>query len=161
MMDIKLIASDMDDTLLNSNVTISERNAKAIKSALAAGKIFLIATGRMYVSARPYAQKLGLDVPLVRKRRHNQPCLQRVTAQSQRLTPCCCFKLLAHNNVHQLQAKEHKEAFNKAACNQTAQSYDLQHVRNIFNNKKQHTSCQPQGGKIVHFFLQNNHHAIL
>ena len=65
MMDIKLIASDMDDTLLNSNVTISERNAKAIKSALAAGKIFLIATGRMYVSARPYAQKLGLDVPLV------------------------------------------------------------------------------------------------
>ena len=65
MMDIKLIASDMDDTLLNSNVTISERNAKAIKSALAAGKIFLIATGRMYVSARPYAQRLGLDVPLV------------------------------------------------------------------------------------------------
>ena len=40
MMDIKLIASDMDDTLLNSTVTISERKAKAIKSALAAGKIF-------------------------------------------------------------------------------------------------------------------------
>ena len=64
-MDIKLIASDMDDTLLNSEVKISERNAKAIKSALAAGKIFLIATGRMYVSARPYAENLGLDVPLV------------------------------------------------------------------------------------------------
>ena len=64
-MEIKLIASDMDDTLLNSNVQISERNARAIKSALAAGKIFLIATGRMYVSARPYAEKLGLDVPLV------------------------------------------------------------------------------------------------
>lgn len=25
----------------------------------------MIATGRMYVSVRPYAQKLGLDVPLV------------------------------------------------------------------------------------------------
>lgn len=64
-MEIKLIASDMDDTLLNSSVQISERNARAIKSALAAGKIFLIATGRMYVSARPYAEKLGLDMPLV------------------------------------------------------------------------------------------------
>ena len=64
-MEIKLIASDMDDTLLNSDVKISERNAKAIEAALKAGKIFLIATGRMYVSARPYAEKLGLDVPLV------------------------------------------------------------------------------------------------
>ncbi len=64
-MEIKLIASDMDDTLLNKNCEISLRNAQAIKSAIAAGKIFLIATGRMYVSAQPYAQRLGLDVPLV------------------------------------------------------------------------------------------------
>lgn len=64
-MEIKLIASDMDDTLLNNRWQISERNAAAIKKAIAAGKIFLIATGRMYVSVRPYAESLGLDVPLV------------------------------------------------------------------------------------------------
>lgn len=64
-MEIKLIACDMDDTLLNKDVQISPRNAAAIKKAAAAGKIFLIATGRMYVSARPYALSLGLDVPLV------------------------------------------------------------------------------------------------
>ena len=64
-MEIKLIASDMDDTLLNSKCQISARNEAAIKSALAAGKIFLLATGRMYVSVRPYAERLGLDVPLV------------------------------------------------------------------------------------------------
>lgn len=64
-MEIKLIASDMDDTLLNSDCQISARNAAAVKNALAAGKIFLFATGRMYVSARPYAERLGLDVPLV------------------------------------------------------------------------------------------------
>lgn len=64
-MQIKLIASDMDDTLLNKNCQLSERNAAAIKKALAKGIIFLIATGRMYVSARPYALNLGLDVPLV------------------------------------------------------------------------------------------------
>ena len=64
-MEIKLIASDMDDTLLNSKCQISKRNAAAIKAALAAGKIFLFATGRMYVSVKPFAERLGLDVPLV------------------------------------------------------------------------------------------------
>ena len=57
--------SDMDDTLLNSKCQISERNERAIRQALAAGKVFLLATGRMYVSVKPYAERLGLDVPLV------------------------------------------------------------------------------------------------
>ena len=64
-MQIKLIASDMDDTLLNHDNKISERNANAIRSALAKNVIFMIATGRMFCSARPYALDLGLDVPLV------------------------------------------------------------------------------------------------
>lgn len=64
-MAIKLIASDMDDTLLDKDCKISARNAEAIKKAVADDIIFLIATGRMYVSARPYALNLGLDVPLV------------------------------------------------------------------------------------------------
>ena len=64
-MAIKLIASDMDDTLLNSETKLSERNATAIRKAIDAGIVFLIATGRMYVSVKPYADSLGLDVPLV------------------------------------------------------------------------------------------------
>ena len=44
-MEIKLIASDMDDTLLNKDCQISPRNEAAIRKALDAGKIFLIATG--------------------------------------------------------------------------------------------------------------------
>ena len=64
-MAIKLIASDMDDTLLNSKTKLSERNAAAIRKAIDAGIVFLIATGRMYVSVKPYADALGLDVPLV------------------------------------------------------------------------------------------------
>ena len=64
-MQIKLIASDMDDTLLNCEHKISERNAKAIQSAIDNGVIFMLATGRMYCSARPHALNLGLDVPLV------------------------------------------------------------------------------------------------
>lgn len=64
-MEIKLIACDMDGTLLDSNRNISERNKKAIAKCIAAGKTFIIATGRMYIAARPYALQLGLDVPIV------------------------------------------------------------------------------------------------
>ena len=64
-MTVKLIASDMDDTLLNSDTKISERNAAAIRKAIDKGIIFMIATGRMYVSVKPFADALGLDVPLV------------------------------------------------------------------------------------------------
>ncbi|MGI6262373.1 MAG: Cof-type HAD-IIB family hydrolase [Succiniclasticum sp.] len=64
-MSIKLIASDMDGTLLSSDIAISETNKAAIRQAVEQGLVFLIATGRMYVSAQPYAADLGLDVPLV------------------------------------------------------------------------------------------------
>ena len=64
-MTVRLIASDMDDTLLNSDTKISAGNAAAIHAAMDKGIIFMIATGRMYVSVKPYADALGLDVPLV------------------------------------------------------------------------------------------------
>ncbi|NCD08365.1 MAG: HAD family phosphatase [Negativicutes bacterium] len=64
-MGIKLIASDMDGTLLNDKGEISQRNAAAIRKAIDAGVIFTIATGRMYCSIEPFAEKLGLDVPLI------------------------------------------------------------------------------------------------
>ena len=40
-MAVRLIASDMDDTLLNSKIFISERNAAAIHKAIAKGVVFL------------------------------------------------------------------------------------------------------------------------
>lgn len=64
-MSIKLIATDMDDTLLDRDFNISKRNAEAIQMAMDKGVIVMIATGRMYRSARPYALELGLEVPLV------------------------------------------------------------------------------------------------
>lgn len=64
-MAIKLIASDMDDTLLNSHHKISDENKLAIKKAIDAGVIFLIATGRLYKGAVPFARDLGLDIPMI------------------------------------------------------------------------------------------------
>ena len=43
-MKIKMIASDMDDTLLNNERKISPRNLAAIKRALAAGIVCLLYT---------------------------------------------------------------------------------------------------------------------
>ena len=45
---IKLIASDMDGTLLNNRQAISKENVEAIKKAQNKGIKFLIATGRNY-----------------------------------------------------------------------------------------------------------------
>ena len=61
-MSIKLIATDMDDTLLNNHQKISPRNAAAIKAAAAQGIKVVFATGRMFISAQKYATELGMEI---------------------------------------------------------------------------------------------------
>ena len=50
---IKLIASDMDGTLLNDKMEVSDENAQAIRDAQAAGIEFMVATGRNRKEALP------------------------------------------------------------------------------------------------------------
>ena len=57
---IKLIASDMDGTLLDSNHKISEENIKAIEDAENKGVIFTIATGRDYNSVKPVLESYNI-----------------------------------------------------------------------------------------------------
>ena len=64
-MTIRLVAMDLDDTLLRDDWTISPRVVKAIQKAQAQGVKMTIATGRMPISTRPYAVQLGLDVPVI------------------------------------------------------------------------------------------------
>jgi len=64
-MDIKLIAIDLDGTLLNNDLKISPRAVAAIQAAQKKGVMVTLCTGRMYISASRYAQELGLDIPLV------------------------------------------------------------------------------------------------
>ena len=64
-MAIRLVAMDLDDTLLRDDWTISPRVVKAIQKAQAQGVKMTIATGRMSISARPYVEQLGLDVPVI------------------------------------------------------------------------------------------------
>lgn len=64
-MAIKLVALDLDDTLLDPDLQISEKCRQAIGEVRERGIIVTISTGRMYSSARPYAMQLGLSVPLI------------------------------------------------------------------------------------------------
>jgi HAD superfamily hydrolase (TIGR01484 family) len=61
----KLLALDMDGTLLNNQSNISQTNGKFIQLAIAAGVTVCLATGRGYQSAIPYALQLQLTSPLV------------------------------------------------------------------------------------------------
>jgi len=62
---IKLIASDMDGTLLNSNHEISKENLQAIKKAEEMGVKFAISTGRMYEDVKPLLDEYGLKCQCV------------------------------------------------------------------------------------------------
>lgn len=61
----KLVALDMDGTLLNHRGEISEANARAIRDALDAGVAVCFATGRGYPHVISYAEQLGLSTPMV------------------------------------------------------------------------------------------------
>lgn len=60
---IKLIAVDMDGTLLNSQHQLSPGNEAALRQAMAAGVKIIFATGKTRTSAVPLIEKLGLDTP--------------------------------------------------------------------------------------------------
>ncbi|MCR2806188.1 Cof-type HAD-IIB family hydrolase [Paenibacillus soyae] len=61
----KLLALDMDGTLLNERSEISEENAEWIRRAREAGVTVSFSTGRGFVSALPYAEQLKLDSPMI------------------------------------------------------------------------------------------------
>ncbi|TMG34034.1 MAG: hypothetical protein E6H92_13870, partial [Chloroflexi bacterium] len=59
-MPIRLLAIDLDGTLVNDRLEIDARDVAAVRAATAAGVHVVIATGRMFRSSLPYAEQLGL-----------------------------------------------------------------------------------------------------
>ncbi|MCY6483159.1 Cof-type HAD-IIB family hydrolase [Clostridium aestuarii] len=64
-MEYKLICLDMDGTLLNDEKTISIRNKEAIKKAHDKGVKIAICTGRLFISAKYYANLIGIKAPII------------------------------------------------------------------------------------------------
>ena len=62
---IKLLALDLDGTLLNSRGDITEKNIEAIRQAEESGVLVTIATGRRFRDALPVAYQLKLNAPVI------------------------------------------------------------------------------------------------
>ncbi|NIK70208.1 MULTISPECIES: Cof-type HAD-IIB family hydrolase [unclassified Paenibacillus] len=65
MGNYKLVALDMDGTLLNDQSEISEENAEWIQRALDAGITVSFSTGRGFRGALPFAEQLKLETPMI------------------------------------------------------------------------------------------------
>jgi Cof subfamily protein (haloacid dehalogenase superfamily) len=61
----KLVAFDLDGTLIGRNLTLTPQVVEAIAKMRAAGVNGCIVTGRMYRAALPYARQLGFEAPIV------------------------------------------------------------------------------------------------
>jgi Cof subfamily protein (haloacid dehalogenase superfamily) len=62
---VDAVAMDLDRTILPSSLELTDRLVAAVASVRATGVRPIIATGRMFRSARPFALRLDLDTPLI------------------------------------------------------------------------------------------------
>jgi Cof subfamily protein (haloacid dehalogenase superfamily) len=62
---IRLVALDLDGTLIGEDLRLPPRTTAAIRAAVERGVHVVLATGRMTTSALPYARELGLRAPLI------------------------------------------------------------------------------------------------
>jgi Cof subfamily protein (haloacid dehalogenase superfamily) len=62
---IRLLAIDLDGTLVNDRLEMDPRDVAAVKAATAAGVTVVLATGRMFTSSLRYAEPLGLTGPII------------------------------------------------------------------------------------------------
>lgn len=91
---IKLLALDLDGTLLNSRGKISDANKLAIRRAEEQGVLVTIATGRRFRDARPVALEIGFNAPIVT---HNGALLK--FAESLEIVE---FSLINHETVREV-----------------------------------------------------------
>jgi 5-amino-6-(5-phospho-D-ribitylamino)uracil phosphatase len=61
----RLLALDMDGTLLNDEQIITPITVKWLQKAVDAGVHVCLSTGRAFTSAFPYAEQLGLETPMI------------------------------------------------------------------------------------------------
>ncbi|MED5020652.1 Cof-type HAD-IIB family hydrolase [Paenibacillus chibensis] len=61
----KLIAIDIDDTLINDDKEVTPATQQALEQAVAKDVVVTLATGRAYASAQAIARQTGLNVPII------------------------------------------------------------------------------------------------
>jgi hypothetical protein len=92
---IRLIAVDIDGTLLNSQFRISETDLQALRRANQQGIEVILVTGRRHAFALPIAQQLGFDLWLISSNGAVTRSLQGEAFHRDLLTATTCLKLCA------------------------------------------------------------------
>ncbi len=64
-MKYKLMAVDIDGTLVDSSGNLAEETVKAIRLAVSEGLVFSICTGRPVQGVEGLVERIGLDIPLI------------------------------------------------------------------------------------------------
>ncbi|GHO44829.1 sugar-phosphatase [Ktedonospora formicarum] len=62
---LKMLAIDIDGTLLNPQKQITARTREAIQAARQAGLVVTLATARRHINTRGIASTLGVDIPII------------------------------------------------------------------------------------------------
>ena len=62
---IKMIATDIDGTILKNGLEFSPKMRECIQILKTAGVKIVLVTGRMHCATTPVAKELGLDTPIV------------------------------------------------------------------------------------------------
>src|SRR5438034_1288902 len=62
---VRAVAMDLDRTILADNLEFSPATVRAVGRVNDAGIAAIVATGRMFASARPYALELGVTAPVI------------------------------------------------------------------------------------------------
>lgn len=92
---IRLIAVDIDGTLLNSQFRISEKDLQALRRANHEGIEVILVTGRRHTFALPIAQQLGFDLWLISSNGAVTRSLQGEAFHRDLLPAATCLELCA------------------------------------------------------------------
>lgn len=63
--EVKLIVTDIDGTLVNNEGKLGELTTEMIRSLSGKGVLFTFATQRVFSSVIPFADALGIDIPMI------------------------------------------------------------------------------------------------
>jgi len=113
----KLIAIDVDDTLLTDELIVTEGTKRALEAAIAQGTTITLATGRMFASAQKIANQIELNVPIITYQGALVKTLLDGQVLYERLVPADAVKLLYQysqaNGLH-LQLYVNDELYSQA-----------------------------------------------
>ena len=142
---IRLIAIDMDGTLLNPDHVVSERNKQAILAAQAKGIEVMIATGRGYYEALKPLEDVGLNPAFICLNGAEVKTNEGETVSGIYLSEddipeirailekhIIDYQIFIENHVYTLDPEEHVEIFVQLAGD-TGQTPDIEEIRSAIN----------------------------